>query len=168
MTAEVHRLAQPVTFEDFWKAYPSDRKKKKPACEAMFNAITSPKGFRTRDRDTGLEITLYATAEELVTAAKAYRMRTKGSEYVCMPSTWLNQGRWQDDDDNEALAEAYDRQQARPQLIAEHALETAADLVRRGYAFAADKVTPDHLRDMIERGLVTHEQRETWRELTGQ
>lgn len=99
----------PDTFEAFWRAYP--RKVGKPLAQAKWEAITNG-GLRTRtlDKDSGqyVEITLQASAAEILEAAKRYdaRNRKKGigefgyvddGKFICHPATWLNQGRFYDE-----------------------------------------------------------------------
>lgn len=93
-------------FNRFWLEYP--KKVGKPLARAKFLAIING-GIRTRtlDKDSGqfVDIEVNATAEQLVAGAKRYadaqwdrntcRMRD-GGKYVLHPSTWLNQGRWED------------------------------------------------------------------------
>lgn len=69
------------TFEEFWKAFPSGRKKARgPARESWSKAIEK------------------ATPEKIIEAAKAYALSPEGrGQYVKMPSTWLNQECWDDD-----------------------------------------------------------------------
>ena len=90
---EVRCRARPPALEDsfevFWKAFPAGRKKAKPdAFKAFRKAVAgrSPCGTRA------------ATPAELIAAAKAFAA-TEPGEFVPMPSTWLNQGRWQDEPD---------------------------------------------------------------------
>ena len=97
------------SFDDFWRAYP--KKVGKPIAKAKWDAITNG-GLRTRtmDKDSGLyvEIELQATPEEIVAGAKLYSDRNRkpglgvygfidDGKYLAHPSTWLNQGRWQDE-----------------------------------------------------------------------
>ena len=98
-------LTEP-TFDDFWKAYP--RKTGKAASRAMWEKITNG-GMKTRTlcRDSGnyLDITIQATPREIMAGAEFYRASQMmpdgwqirdGGRYVAHPTTWLNQGRWED------------------------------------------------------------------------
>ena len=98
-------------FDAFWKAFP--RKVGKALCRAKFNKIT---GGGLTIAIEGEKITLKATAAEIVAAAKAYWMQEDGEkQFIPHPATWLNQGRFEDIDEEErdALAERYDRLQER-------------------------------------------------------
>ena len=68
-------------FEEFWRVFPAGRKVKKPqALKAWLKAIKKAK------------------PQALIEAATEYAASPQGNgEYVCMPSTWLNNDRWQDD-----------------------------------------------------------------------
>jgi hypothetical protein len=67
-------------FEAWWQTYP--RKVGRFAAEKSYE--------KARKR---------AQPEELLAGAEAYRRETQGREaqYICHPSTWLNQGRWLDE-----------------------------------------------------------------------
>jgi len=106
ITGQFERTAPAPSFDDFWRSYP--KKVGKPLARAKWDAITNG-GLRTKtlDRDSGSYVTieLSATPQELVEGAKryaksqidrnTYRLKDDG-KFTCMPSTWLNQGRWQD------------------------------------------------------------------------
>ena len=106
--SNVHAIqAEPAaaTFEDFWREYP--RKVAKPLARAKFEAITNGGlATRTLDRDSGLyvNITIEATPEDIVEAAKRYRRSLVGPDFrltieerfIPHPATWLNQGRFED------------------------------------------------------------------------
>lgn len=75
------RFSYPKDFEQFWEAYPTGRKTgKKAALKAWEQA--------TRD----------AEAETIIAAASEYAASDVGrSQYVKGPTSWLNQGCWDDD-----------------------------------------------------------------------
>ena len=75
-------------FNEFWRVFPKGRKTSKADARRKFIAIVSGK-----HRD------LKATPETLIRAAMRYAM-AMGNEhpYVKMPSTWLNNGCWEDED----------------------------------------------------------------------
>jgi hypothetical protein len=108
--SNIHALQQPqpepLTFDDFWLAYP--KRVGKPLARAKWEAIVNG-GLTTRtlDKDSGtyVAITLEATAQELVDGAKRYAKSQidpntyglkDGGRFTLHPSTWLNQGRWED------------------------------------------------------------------------
>lgn len=86
------------SFELFWKAYP--RKVGKLAARVIYRKIL------TDGRDVTIEgerIKLKATHEEIMAGLEAWvrTMRTPAglnveAKYIPHPSTWLNQGRWED------------------------------------------------------------------------
>lgn len=106
--------AAPDLFDDFWSACP--KRAGKPLARAKFLAITSPDGLRTqmldRDSNTYVALELKGTADELIAAMKRYRdtqivpstrwerkpLLKDGGKYTLHPATWLNRGRWQDDE----------------------------------------------------------------------
>jgi uncharacterized protein YdaU (DUF1376 family) len=73
-------------FEEFWKAFPTGRKKGKGAARDLFAKIVS-----RRHR------TLRAKPEAIVEAAKRYAATNPDPQYVPLPTTWLNEGRWEDE-----------------------------------------------------------------------
>ncbi len=95
-------------FDEFWQAYP--RRIGKPLAKAKWDKITNG-GLKTRtlDKDSGsfVCISLQATADELIEGAKKYhnknldmktfKLKDEG-KFICHPATWLNQGRWEDED----------------------------------------------------------------------
>ena len=95
---------RPDRFDEFWDIYP--RKCGKPLARAKWKAITGS-GLKTRtlDKDSGtyVEIELQASPEKIIEAAKRYRqdqfigfkLKDDG-KFICMPATWLNQGRFED------------------------------------------------------------------------
>lgn len=90
-------------FESFWNAYP--RKVGKAMARSKWNAITG-NGLQARckDRDGNvMDMDLYSDPVVLVEAAKAYRYASIDTEarFIAHPTTWLNQGRWEDYDDDE-------------------------------------------------------------------
>ena len=95
-------------FEDFWKWYPLKRGKAK--ARALFKKITAPGGMDTYtvEKDSGmrLELHLEATPQELIDAAQAFWKTlprkaadsyTPDTTYCPHATTWLNQGRWEDE-----------------------------------------------------------------------
>jgi len=93
-------------FDEFWNWYPL--KKGKPKARALFDKITSDGGLSTRtlckDSGTYLDIHLEATPDELIDGAeKLFRslippnQYTPDTTYCPHPTTWLNQGRWEDE-----------------------------------------------------------------------
>ena len=94
------------TFDDFWKVYP--KRVGKPLARARWDAITGP-GLKTRvlDKSSGtfVHIELAATPAEIIEGAKRYRDSQIGPDYkvkddgkyTLHPATFLNQGRWMDE-----------------------------------------------------------------------
>lgn len=75
-------------FEEFWRSFPDGRKQGKGDARDAFCKIVQGrhrKGLR-------------AKAETLIAAAKGYAASKPDREFVPMPSTWLNGGRWEDAD----------------------------------------------------------------------
>ena len=90
-----------MTFEEFWEVYP--RKSCKAVARATFNEITT-KGKMTAT--CGVKILAQSTPEELVEAALAFRYKTNIVEeteqrFIPLAATWLNQARYEDQDENE-------------------------------------------------------------------
>lgn len=74
-------------FEAWWKEYPRRRRVAKPACWAKWARL---------DRDGKLPA--IATLLSVLRAQKLGHQWTKdGGEYVPLPLTYLNQGRWEDE-----------------------------------------------------------------------
>lgn len=73
-------------FEEFWRAFPSGRKKGKGKALALFRQIAR-----------GGHHTLKASPDELISAAKAYAATKPDPQYTPMPQTWLSGGRWGDE-----------------------------------------------------------------------
>lgn len=73
-------------FEQFWAAFPDGRKRDKGDCRDLFVKIVTGRHRKRR-----------ATADVLIAAARRYRASRPDPDYVPMPSTWLNGGRWEDD-----------------------------------------------------------------------
>ena len=95
-------------FETFWSVYP--RKVGKAMARAKWKAITG-NGLeaRCKDRDGNvMDVELFATPDDLIEGAKAYRYDCMDTEerYVAHPTTWLNQGRWEDQDEQERAEKA--------------------------------------------------------------
>lgn len=102
-------------FETFWRIYP--RKVGKAMARSKWNAITG-NGLQARckDRDGNvMDMDLFARPEALIEAAKAYRYMTIDKEtpeqFIAHATTWLNQGRWEDyeDDERRELASKMDQ-----------------------------------------------------------
>jgi hypothetical protein len=73
-------------FEEFWAAFPKGRKKGKGKAKALFRQIAR-----------GGHHSLKASAETLISAAKAYAAVAPDPQFTPMPQTWLAGGRWEDD-----------------------------------------------------------------------
>ena len=108
----VHNLQPQVEpeadFEAFWALVPSERKRGKAMCRALFNQITRPGGRSTRTlmRDSGqyVELHLEASPREIIDGWRRYivgqidknngfRLRD-GGKYTLLPATFLNRGEW--------------------------------------------------------------------------
>ncbi|WP_404299807.1 DUF1376 domain-containing protein [Alicycliphilus denitrificans] len=74
---------EPEGFADFWAAYP-----RKVGKDAARNA------FEKRSPDSGLLTRMLAAIAE---QAKSAQWLREGGQYIPHPSTWLNEGRWQDE-----------------------------------------------------------------------
>ena len=98
-------------FDDWWQAYPHPRRVKKALCRELWNRITG-EGLETRtldkDSNTYFPIFLKATPEEIIAATKRYAERNRkpgignfgyveDGKFICMSSSFLNQGRFLDD-----------------------------------------------------------------------
>lgn len=87
-------------FEIFWNTYP--RKCGKAMALAKWKQITgNGMQAKCRDRDGNtMDVDLFATPDDLIEGAKAYRYECVDAEtpqhFIAHPSTWLNQGRWDD------------------------------------------------------------------------
>lgn len=75
-----------LKFEQWWSAFPAGRKRAKGRCRQMFIMIAK-----------GAHHTFAATADRMIEAARTYAETRPDPQYVPMPLTWLNQGRWEDD-----------------------------------------------------------------------
>lgn len=71
-------------FEEFWKAYPGPRKHGKGAARKAFAAATLKKSWPG----------IHAVLEAL---EKGKRSKSWREGYAPMPTTWLNQERWDDE-----------------------------------------------------------------------
>ena len=101
------QTAAPNRFDEFWGYCPL--KKGKAAAKALYARIIAPGGCTTRTlvRDSGCyeDIQLEATEDELIEGMKRYAASVCGnrhnnykrSEFICHPTTFLNQGRWMDE-----------------------------------------------------------------------
>lgn len=72
-------------FEQFWLAFPKGRKVDKPKAKKLFARILAGKHADFPDPPTG---------EQLIQAASSYAARRPDPQFVPMPTTWLNGGRW--------------------------------------------------------------------------
>lgn len=68
-------------FDEFWKVYPSGRKQAKGASREKFKKLAK----------NGVD------ARRIISAAAEYAKTKPDPKYTPMPTTWLNQGRWEDD-----------------------------------------------------------------------
>lgn len=75
-----------IKFEQFWSVFPAGRKRAKGRCREAFIRIAR-----------GGHYSMKATADEMIAAAQAYALTKPDPQFVPMPLTWLNQGRWEDD-----------------------------------------------------------------------
>lgn len=95
-------------FETFWRIYP--RKVGKAMARAKWNQITgNGMQAKCRDRDGNtMDVDLFARPEDLIEGAKAYRYDSIDTEsrFIAHPCTWLNQGRWEDLDEEERALKA--------------------------------------------------------------
>lgn len=73
-----------VAFEDFWKAFPAERRRNKGKARDLFHQIVSGRQGKRR-----------ASSEVLVGAIRAGR--GIDPNFPPMPETWLNGGRWEDE-----------------------------------------------------------------------
>jgi hypothetical protein len=73
-------------FETFWAAFPAGRKQGKGDAADLFQRIV-----------TGKHKKLKASTLALIDGARRYAASKPDPDYVPLPSTWLNQGRWLDD-----------------------------------------------------------------------
>ena len=112
-----------TAFDEFWIAFPKHaQRSKKAVSRAIFEAIT---GSGRHTKVDGLDLYHRTTPEVLISAAKAYRMvLIQSSEdedapykYAQGSQVFLNQGRFEDfdDDEREELAAKWDDLQERIQ-----------------------------------------------------
>jgi len=90
------------SFEEFWKVYP--RKQGKLLARAAFQRVTD--GGKDILVD-GMRVKLEATPEALIRAAKAFRyqmniIEEREDQHIPHASTWLNQARWEDEEEGMA------------------------------------------------------------------
>ena len=104
-------------FDEFWRAFP--RKVGKALCRSKFKKLI---GAGLSVSVDGEKLVLTYTADELIKAAKAYAVSDEVGEtelrFLPHPATWLNQGRFEDIDEDERDRQAafYDRcQEAKKQ-----------------------------------------------------
>jgi hypothetical protein len=77
--------AEPDHFAEFWKAYPTGpRKTDKPKAKLAFNAIVAGKRKGIEKMDPAA----------IVAAVKRYEASNPDTQYVPLPTTWLNGARW--------------------------------------------------------------------------
>lgn len=74
-------------FEDFWRVFPSGRKQAKGEARDAFRKIVTGKHRKG----------LRAKVETILAAVERYAATNPDPEFVPMPSTWLNGGRWEDE-----------------------------------------------------------------------
>ncbi len=79
-------------FEIFWTTFPKGRKQAKGDALDLFKSIV-----------LGKHKTRRATANEIIQGAKRYASTKPDPDFVPMPSTWLNQGRWGDLEDQQSM-----------------------------------------------------------------
>ena len=120
-------------FQRFWDAYPTKRRLgKKQAYAAWQKAIKT------------------AESEAIIGKAAEYAASDRGQgEYSCMPATWLNQGRWEDDpaawqDDRQLTTE---RKPSQPMTFGQLKEKNRNDVFER--VFASGKV--EAIFDAVER-----------------
>lgn len=84
--------AAPYTsdFESFWKSYPAVRRKGKKAAYKAWKGAIKDKTW------PGLDGILKALSLQ----CNSVQWRSDGGKYVPMPTTWLNQARWDDEVQN--------------------------------------------------------------------
>lgn len=76
-----------IAFEQWWQVYPAGRKRGKGKCRTIFNILAS-----------GAHHTYgYVAPETLIDAARRYTQTKPDPQFVPLPITWLNQGRWEDE-----------------------------------------------------------------------
>ena len=90
-----------AAFEEFWAAFPPGRKKAKAEVRDLFSAIVAGKHKKRR-----------ATVEQILTAVKSFAAKPHNPDYTPMPSTWLNGGRWEDEEPRQNGNTASDEQAA--------------------------------------------------------
>jgi hypothetical protein len=104
-------------FQRFWDAYPTRRRLGKKQAYAAWQ-----KAIRTADPKT------------IIGKASEYASSDRGrGEFSCMPTTWLNQGRWEDDpaawqDDRTVATE---RKPSQPKTFAQIREENTKNVFRR-------------------------------------
>jgi uncharacterized protein YdaU (DUF1376 family) len=73
-------------FEQFWAAFPPGRKQGKGGARDLFRLIVTGRHRKRR-----------AKAADLIDGAKRYAATRPDPQYTPAPTTWLNQGRWEDE-----------------------------------------------------------------------
>lgn len=102
---EAPQEAVGARFEEWWALVP--KKVGKPLAKAKYMQVLKGCETRTIDRDSGEYVTieLKATEQELIDGMRRYVdslidrntfKRKVEDRYLVHPSTWINQGRWQD------------------------------------------------------------------------
>lgn len=97
-------------FDEFWKAYP--RKVQKPLTRAKYAKVIGNGLVANVD---GERLRLSFSEDDLIKAAKAFNREVSNEDrekvYIPHPVTWLNQGRFEDieEDERDRLAAQYDR-----------------------------------------------------------
>jgi len=74
-------------FEEFWRVFPAGRKQAKGDARDTFRRIVTGKHRKG----------LRAKVETILSAVAHYAATNPDPEFVPMPSTWLNGGRWEDE-----------------------------------------------------------------------
>jgi hypothetical protein len=80
--------AAPSDFDRFWEVFPPGRRQAKGETRDLFNKIVAGMHKNKARR---------ASAAELIAAAERYAATKPDPQYTPAPTTWLNQGRWEDD-----------------------------------------------------------------------
>lgn len=92
-----------MMFEQFWKQYP--RKIAKKAAERVWKRMTAS------EREAALQA--------IDKHAEYWRLKETSQEFIPHPSTWLNQGRWDDELDMSRKLNKQEALEARNQAVGE-------------------------------------------------
>jgi hypothetical protein len=112
-------------FEEFWQAFPGERKRNKGDTRDLFRKIVTGKHAKRK-----------ATADEIIAAVKAGH--GIDPDYAPMPETWLNGGRWEDAPAGKAAASTVTPWWQKPEKLA----EMTAERWRSGIAQYANGIWP--------------------------